>query len=399
VPFNADTPFSIIHDHIYSPLPMPMAINPKVPEMVQRVLLKALAKERADRYKTVTELIKAFKDAWAAAGVPMLGTAITLPKPGAKPVLSPEPEKAVPAEPAGKTVAAKKVSEKPSEPGSRALRRSPWMYIAGAVVLLLCCGVAFAAIRNGRFTFPIFGEPATNSSVPPTVTALPELTPTPLEATSVPLTPTPLSPEIAAALQLVQQNPNDPNAHLALSLAYWDQQLLRPALESLNQAANLAGQDRQFFMRAALEFSGRDAWIATAAMYLRAIRTFGPNDKVPVELNEDFHEAVYRAAESAELPLYLPFDSIERTEQPLGLVARGRWALFNAELADARFALNQVRRLKPNFPEATLLEAEIDMKEQRFAEARQLLNILSADLGISDWINVLAEKLINQIPQ
>ncbi len=70
VPFNADTPFSIIHDHIYSPLPMPRAINPNVPESVQRVLLKALAKERADRYPDVDTLVKAFKDAWIEAGVP-----------------------------------------------------------------------------------------------------------------------------------------------------------------------------------------------------------------------------------------------------------------------------------------------------------------------------------------
>src|SRR5258708_1426558 len=48
VPFNADTPFSIIHDHIYSPLPMPRTINPKVPEAVERVLLKALRTQRPD---------------------------------------------------------------------------------------------------------------------------------------------------------------------------------------------------------------------------------------------------------------------------------------------------------------------------------------------------------------
>ena len=45
VPFNADTPFSVIHDHIYSPLPLPHTVNKNVPESVERVLLKALAKE------------------------------------------------------------------------------------------------------------------------------------------------------------------------------------------------------------------------------------------------------------------------------------------------------------------------------------------------------------------
>lgn len=390
VPFNADTPFSIIHDHIYSPLPIPMEINPKVPETVQRVLLKALSKERTDRYQTVTEMIKAFKDAWAAAGVPMQGTAITLPKPTARAEVKPEPKAvAVEAAPAGKTVAAKKIPEK---------KRSPWMYIAGAVVLLLCCGVGFAALRNGRFAFPGGGS-ATQTSAPATATHSPSPTPSPAESTPLPASPTPLPAEITAALAQVKQNPNDPHAHLALSLAYWDAHLFRDSLESLNQAANLAGQDRIFFMKAVSEFSSREAWIATAAMYLRAIRTFGPDGAIPDEFIEGFHEAVYKAAANNEMPLYLPFDSIERQEQPIGLVARGRYALHNGSIADARFSLNQVKRLKPNFPEATLLEAEIYMKEGRFAEARQLLTILSADLSNPDWIRVMAEEFLNQIPQ
>jgi tRNA A-37 threonylcarbamoyl transferase component Bud32 len=60
VPFNADTPFSIIHDHIFTPLPLPHVINPKVPAGVERVLLKALAKDRKDRYADVDSLVQAF---------------------------------------------------------------------------------------------------------------------------------------------------------------------------------------------------------------------------------------------------------------------------------------------------------------------------------------------------
>src|SRR5512134_486854 len=70
VPFNADTPFSVIHDHIYTPLPLPHSVNPQVPEAVERVLLKALAKDRLDRYETVDEMVAAFKDAWNQGVVP-----------------------------------------------------------------------------------------------------------------------------------------------------------------------------------------------------------------------------------------------------------------------------------------------------------------------------------------
>ena len=61
VPFNADTPFSIIHDHIFTPLPLPSQVNPLVPESVERVLLKALAKDRADRYPSVEALVEALR--------------------------------------------------------------------------------------------------------------------------------------------------------------------------------------------------------------------------------------------------------------------------------------------------------------------------------------------------
>ena len=67
LPFSADTPFAIIHDHIYTPLPMPHAVNPNVPEAIERVLLKALAKERADRYPDVAAMVAAFRDAAATA--------------------------------------------------------------------------------------------------------------------------------------------------------------------------------------------------------------------------------------------------------------------------------------------------------------------------------------------
>jgi serine/threonine protein kinase len=67
VPFNADTPYAIIHDHIYKPLPLPSIVNPAVPEEVERVLLKSLAKKREDRFQTAGELATAFKKAIAAS--------------------------------------------------------------------------------------------------------------------------------------------------------------------------------------------------------------------------------------------------------------------------------------------------------------------------------------------
>lgn len=64
VPFSADTPFSVIHDHIYTALPLPHWQNPNIPEPLERALLKALAKDRNDRYKDVPSMVAAFQQAW-----------------------------------------------------------------------------------------------------------------------------------------------------------------------------------------------------------------------------------------------------------------------------------------------------------------------------------------------
>ncbi|MCJ7435137.1 MAG: FHA domain-containing serine/threonine-protein kinase [Anaerolineales bacterium] len=64
VPFDADTPFSVIQDHIYAPLPLPSVVNPKISFELERVLLKVLAKKRPDRHATVKDLVEAFREAW-----------------------------------------------------------------------------------------------------------------------------------------------------------------------------------------------------------------------------------------------------------------------------------------------------------------------------------------------
>lgn len=63
VPFTADTPYTIIHDHIYKPLPLPTEVNPGVPRAVERVLLKVLHKERSQRYGSAGELAAHFAKA------------------------------------------------------------------------------------------------------------------------------------------------------------------------------------------------------------------------------------------------------------------------------------------------------------------------------------------------
>jgi serine/threonine protein kinase len=71
VPFDADTPLAVILKHISAPLPLPRQLNPAIPEMVEQVVLKALAKDPNDRYQTVAQMASALEAALAGEAVPV----------------------------------------------------------------------------------------------------------------------------------------------------------------------------------------------------------------------------------------------------------------------------------------------------------------------------------------
>ena len=67
LPFDADSMISVIEDHIYEPPPHPTLIKPELSQEIETVLLKALAKKRAERFDKISSLVRAFQNAWGAA--------------------------------------------------------------------------------------------------------------------------------------------------------------------------------------------------------------------------------------------------------------------------------------------------------------------------------------------
>lgn len=372
VPFSADTPFSIIHDHIYTPLPLPRDVNPTVPEPVQRVLLKALAKERTDRFDTVEDLVNAFKSAWTEAGVPMQGTAITM-RPTS---LKQDKTKIQGKEPTQKTVTATSPEKK---------RSFSWVWIA-SLFILICLSVGFVALRNGFFR---------NFLERPT--AVVEVTQS--VSTAIVSTPLPeISPELQAANELVAQNPADPYAHLQLSLALFDEGQAVAATQELTQAANLAGPtNKEFFETAIDEYKKREAWVLTAGAYLRLIQAYRSEGEVPEDVIAGSREAVYKATEQKEMPLIVFFDRIDVVNLPLGFVARGRYALYYGSIDEAKLQLANAEKLKPDMYEIPLLKAEIELKEGNTQTAKDILISLSSDLAAPEWIRKMASSYLENI--
>lgn len=61
-PYTADTPMAVLIMHSRDPLPRPKNFAPNLPQEVENILLKALAKNPADRYQQMGEFAKAMDD-------------------------------------------------------------------------------------------------------------------------------------------------------------------------------------------------------------------------------------------------------------------------------------------------------------------------------------------------
>ena len=60
-PFRADTPVAVLLKHATEPLPRPSSFNPGVPEEIERLLFKALAKNPKDRFSDMGSFAKAME--------------------------------------------------------------------------------------------------------------------------------------------------------------------------------------------------------------------------------------------------------------------------------------------------------------------------------------------------
>jgi len=61
-PFIADTPMAVLIKHAIEPLPRPSQFVRDLPPRLEQILLKALAKNREDRYQSMGELVNALED-------------------------------------------------------------------------------------------------------------------------------------------------------------------------------------------------------------------------------------------------------------------------------------------------------------------------------------------------
>ncbi|HEC22295.1 MAG TPA: serine/threonine protein kinase [Chloroflexi bacterium] len=132
-PYDADTPIAIVLKHVNDPLPPPSNINPDIPEGLERILYKALAKSPDDRYQSIEEMLRHLDDLDAAS-------AIVLPPEEPFGHISQAPVPEIPA-------AEKVVVEEPVRVAPPQERRSR----TGCLVWVLLIVLSLAAMGSGAY--------------------------------------------------------------------------------------------------------------------------------------------------------------------------------------------------------------------------------------------------------
>ncbi len=146
VPYEAETPMAVVVKHITEPLPLPRALNSDLPESVERIIMKALAKNPADRYETAGKMAVALRKAIAGMDTAVSGV-VSSPLVGPAGVAGTTVEAPTVLDDEGAT----QVVSPPVTPPAPSRKRFPiWLVaVVGVLLLVLLLGF-FALIRRAR---------------------------------------------------------------------------------------------------------------------------------------------------------------------------------------------------------------------------------------------------------
>jgi len=364
VPFSADTPFSIIHDHIYTPLPMPQQINDSVPESIERVLLKALAKERADRYDDISSLVDAFRKSLSETET-LTGVVPTEAPPS---VIDPTilGKKIAESRPAAVEAAPQRRQRKPKKERKRRLRW--WQIALIAIASVFCCLIALAIINENR------PQPEGGLATQPAV-----LDVVPDDSTVVDT-----SEALSAARDKVAENPSDPQAQIELGIASLESNQLRVAVEAFDKAIELSNSSFDTLLKVADTYHKNEVWIHATQTYLIVAKIYP--EQMDAQILNRFQESGFMAAGTEIAEEKIPIEAVKEVDELFEQVLKARNRLFVADPAQAQEILDGVFAQFPEFPPAQLVQAEIHFANDQTDLAREFVEGLMSKDTTPFWI-------------
>jgi thioredoxin-like negative regulator of GroEL len=367
VPYQADTPFSVIHDHIYSPLPLPKDINPDLNDEMQRALLKALAKKREDRFADIQEMMAVFLQAFdiLIQDHPSEGEAPTLAL-DAEERRTASIRRAQVAEEEQKLAEAAKVAKeaKEEETKSKVPGWIGWLLIPALVLLCLTSAV----LRNAA------AVPGPDLITAETLTQ---------EASVINAGE---SGEIQTLNQQIREDPDNPFLRYQLGVAFMNAGRPQLAREAFQQAYKLAEGDPETILELGDLLTEIEIWTYAAYSFLKVEQLGSPIPNEELQLM--IHESLYYAAfEDFALPTLSNNPEIV-LDSGIEQLMQARKSLQNGQTGRALEIVDRVMVERPDLLEAYLLKIDILYAQEQYEPAANLLVELQARPDLPDWIRL-----------
>lgn len=353
VPFNADTPFSIIHDHIYTPLPLPRDVNPNVSVAMQQVLLKALAKNPEDRYSSAEEMVKACLD-------------VLQPKPGTVTIESAPNQK-------GKELSQKHplakspVSEQATKAkeGFRLPFQRRWIWVILGLIIMCFSLTLMLGIAGRPGIRALFADDQ------------------PGRATEQELPQEPALHMISEAQALVAAKPNDPNAHRMLAEAFREAGRIEEAVESYLVAAELALSQGRI--------------VEYVKLFSDAIELQGGMDRADRGKVDAFTKVFFSKVSPEEFQAMYDVAGKKFPRWELMPILDGRRLLLIGELVQSKELLGRILAGNPEDLLAQSVFAELEFRMGNTREALNAMDRLMADPRRPPWLESYLAELRRQI--
>lgn len=372
VPFSADTPYSIIHDHIFKALPLPTSLNPEIPQEVERVLLKALAKERDDRYQDIDSFVNAFVKALKGGRVTQVVEATVFePLPGATP--KPRPAMTTPPE-STPGMAAESGKDKIKK------RIPPWIFVGGGIFAILICLmgalVVRGAILKNRNNAAAVVEPGEFPRIPP------------------PNDPV-LAEKIEIQAQRLFENLEDPWAWTDLAFLYFEAGAIDESHELMRRAVDLQSVDEGVYLEIGRHLSQTGDHGFAAEVLLTGLHVLPEYKPIRTNLSivlwqlgaPDYDPNLAEEL-SRQLVDFAP-------ENPFSHCLLARALISQGKMEEARGEIDFVLEHAPRMAEGHLVNAIWLRKDGQIVAARRELR-LALEAGIpEEW---LRSEIENEMP-
>jgi hypothetical protein len=138
----------------------------------------------------------------------------------------------------------------------------------------------------------------------------------------------------------------------------------------------------------------REAWIYAAKVYTQLAHVL---PIMSAEVKEKFHQTVYKAYKDPRAPELLPLSEIITVDPLLAGVAQARHALYHTGVARAQVLITGLLNRQKDYPEARLVQAEINEKSKRYEDAKIILEELIQAPDLPAWIKQEAKNILNSV--